>query len=165
MISNNLPRKYFMELPATVIFANYNSPTIGKYSFNGKTNKDIKITKLEPNSVYLINSFSFSVNLPESDYLSSSDPALPLKLYLNTKQSQNILKYPLSLANYQYNSDLNIYIFTSNSDDILQMSLEGQFYQLATMIGLTSLSFVTSFFIYQMDNTRYYADYRGDVQQ
>lgn len=169
MIQVAIPRKNLIQLPAVRVTADYhfNFPTDPPDPLAGRfvVNQDrVKLTNLDRNSIYFISAFSFSSSLPENQYLTSTDPTAPLTIQMKTKQSVHIYKYPISMLTYHQNSELNHFIKTDNSDDELQASFTGSFYQIADTIGLRQIVLQISLFMYQIDNNEYNKFFNSDME-
>lgn len=162
MINVSIPRKNHIQLPAVTINASYNIPTPGKFVCNASR---VNVTELDLNSIYLISGFSFSTSIAESLYLTAIDPTKQLKIQLFTKKNLNVFKYPIPLLKYHENSELNAYVRTSNSTDFLQISGNGEFYQVADLIGITNIVLSISFFLYQIDSNEFNKYYNEDLSK
>jgi len=160
-----------MKVPHTAKFfsssakfeAIYNAITPGRYDF-GKTVlcQNVDAFRLEPGSIYLIESISVGVNVPEEDYFGSIDlfPAVAFKYRI---RGDGVYRDPMALTRYFDGFPCTAWVYSDKSDEFLTMSMNGSCIQLPTMIGIASMKINVSLSCKQIDDQRFNAWFRGKL--
>lgn len=138
----------------SVIVGMLNIPTIGKYNFDYVVNKNVFVTELVANSVYLIDKIAVGGNVAEEVFLDSI--ADPVNITFKTKKGNEFLyKYPYPVLKYTQGWDLTAFSFTNQNEDSLLIDATGILEQTSQLIGVASIIINVSFGIYAIDSTLY----------
>jgi len=160
MITYNLPRK-IRYIPASAIFtAQFNTPTIGKYNFNGQ--QKIFVEKLLPNTVYLIDAFSIAGTVASEDYLSAIE-SIPLLNLRKTLNDENIFDVPMQIQNYSTDRQIVHFFKTGLSNCGLAANLTGKLNQIAAFIGILTISLSINFSLHAIDTSDFEKTYRKEI--
>jgi len=159
MITYQLPKKIRF-IPASAIFtAIFNAPTIGKYDFYGQ--QKVFISKLLPNTIYLIDSFSIAGNIAQEDFLSSIN-IVPLLNLRKTLNNENIFDVPIQIQNYSTDRQI-VHFFKTGLDNCgLCANLTGLLNQTPAIIGIPSISLSINFSLHAVDASDFEKLYRKE---
>jgi hypothetical protein len=159
MITYQLPRKIRF-IPASAIYtATFNTPTIGKYDFNGQ--QKIFVAKLLPNTVYLIDAFSIAANIAQEDFLSSIN-TVPLLNLRKTLNDENIFDVPLQIQNYSTDRQI-VHFFKTGLDNCgLAANLTGILDQTANLVGVSNVTLSINFSLHAVDASDFEKLYRNE---
>ena len=159
MITYQLPRKIRF-IPASALFtATFNSPTLGKYDFNGQQKTFVQ--KLNNNTVYLIDSFSIAGNIAQEDFLSSIN-IVPLLNLRKTLNDENIFDVPLQIQNYATDRQI-VHFFKTGLDNCgLAANLTGLLDQTPALIGISAITLSINFSLHAVDASDFEKLYRNE---
>jgi hypothetical protein len=159
MITYQLPRKIRF-IPASAIYtAAFNTPTLGKYDFNGQ--QKVFVTKLLPNTVYLIDAFSIAANIAQEDFLSSIN-TVPLLNLRKTLNDENIFDVPLQIQNYSTDRQI-VHFFKTGLDNCgLAANLTGILDQTANLVGVSNVTLSINFSLHAVDASDFEKLYRNE---
>ena len=138
----------------------FNAPTPGVYDFtNNAANQNVSVLGLETNTVYMIDRINVGANISEEQFLGSIN-SFPF-LYLRKKQkNKNLYKFPVPIGNLIDNGEMTNFFYTDNKDDELIMTFEGVLNQLASMVGITTVTIQISLNIYMIDSAYFVGSFR-----
>ena len=163
-IINSIPDNSNSVLTVNTFNAVFNAITPGRYDFTQTPgNQNQLVYVLQPRSVYVIDSVSWSANIDSLVYQQAIDPTLTvprvqLKLR-RTGQQIYLEKHPF--IKFYDSLDLMQFFQTKQKDDQLQVSMEGVFTQPAPIVGLATLQCFLQMTLYEINDPawikRYYA--------
>ena len=134
----------------------FSAPFTGIYDFNIAANIGQTLLKLIPNTIYLIDNFSFGGNFPKEEYLSAIDltnlPTITIK-----KKSDKAIVYdkPIILTQFYEDKNAAAFIKSQQENDEALISLSAKFFQTANMIGINPLYLSISFNVFYIDDNEY----------
>lgn len=153
--------------------ADFNSPVVGKYSFNKEAN--IGVVLLQPlvrTSVYLLDRYSFSANVPEGSYLeglqNTDQPAAQLRYQ---KDGTPIYQRPIPCTNYVDNAESLAYFYSQDSSqeqsqaDKVLVDFRGELQQPFSLVGVTTIITNLSFSIYEVIDENWIRVFRERTKQ
>lgn len=148
-------------IPTSTSFSgNFGVPTPGVYDFSSNTaNQNVSVLTLETNSVYLIDRINVGANISEEQYLGSIN-TFPF-LYMRKKaKNRNLYKFPIPIGNLLDNGEMTNFFYTDNKSDELIMTFGGVLNQLASMVGIATVTIQISLNIYQIDSAFFVGAFR-----
>lgn len=155
-------------IPIEVTFnAVYNATTPFQYDFNIPANKHKDLLELEKNKIYLLERFSFSLNIPEADYQTAIDTFPNPFLFLSRKESSDspVYQKPWPLSQYYENNAHIICFETNQSDDVLQATFRAKLDQPASLIPIPELVATWSAQVYEIKDPEWIDWYNGQNGQ
>ncbi|MGB7569592.1 MAG: hypothetical protein WBM07_17140 [Chitinivibrionales bacterium] len=155
MISYKIPKKIRFN-PASAIFtATYNTPTLGKYDFNGQ--KQVFVAKLLPRTAYLIDNVSIGGNISSENYLGAIEnlPSLVLQKSRGTGAGEAIFESSLKILGFSNDRQVAVFFETGANNIDLVATLSGTLLQTAELFGVTAVKLSISFSIYVIDEVSY----------
>ena len=161
MITNAIPHnaKY---VPVSLIFtAQFNTPEIGRYSFDTTVNKGIELLKFQPNTWYFLDSMSIGGTISDEEY-ARSIYRLPSLTFKKSMTGERVYVRSITLPKYSENRELTVFV---NSDkavggtpstvatksDTLIADLEGSLNQIPETVGQSFISLNLAISIFQID--------------
>jgi len=135
-------------------------PTPGVYDFTSNAaNQNVSVLTLEANTVYMIDRINVGANISEEQFLGSIN-SFPV-LYMKKKQkNKNLYKFPVPIGNLIDNGEMTNFFYTDNRDDELIMTFEGILNQLASMVGIATVTIQISLNIYMIDSAWFVGSFR-----
>ena len=152
MIAHTLPRRIRL-IPGSAIFtANFNTPTLGKYDFNGQ--RQTFVFELVPNSVYLLDSITIGGNVSGESFLDSikTTPVLNIQ---KTNDNENIFDKPFPIQGYWTDRQVSRYFKTGLNNCGLQATLTGVLNQIPDFVGIAAISLSINMTLYGIDAAEY----------
>jgi len=132
--------------------ATFNAPTLGQYDFGVAANtRQVVITPLNPNYVYMIDRVSFSASIDEGVYLRSINTLPQFRLFL-TQTQWGVYPRPLPAVNYKDNLEWRFWFWTEKSGENLEVTLTGALNQVAETVGVPTIYANLSFVVYEENN-------------
>jgi len=164
MIAATLPPGSLYRPCAGIYTANYNTPTLGKYSWDTPANTGVQLLKLNKNNIYLLSSLNFSATIANNNYLENISvvPSLDLRLQLAGAQL-NGQGYPL--VTYMQNNEIMIWFWTTQQDDYLISNFRGILNQNAALAAIASVTAQCSLNIFEVTNAAYIAKIKALPQE
>lgn len=152
MIIRNIPEKAKFRPTANVFSAAF----AGVYDFNIAGNQKQKLFDLVPNTVYLLNEFSFAGNIGAEEYLSSLDLLnLPYISISKKHDQQKVYDTPIFLPSFLETREAAAFLKSNQQNDEAQISIAGILKQISTTVGLSPMILTVSFSVYYMDENEY----------
>lgn len=163
MVVFKIPHKNTLVLESVSIPALFNTPLI-EPTFQLRT-YDVEITDLKKNSTYLLDRFSFSCDIEESDYKTALMPQIPSAKIFYGNSSTVATKKDIKLITYYSNTEISTFIKTNSENDTLRIRLSGSLTQISNLVGIYTINFLLSFMIYQIDNNDYNKHFSEELDQ
>lgn len=126
---------------------------LGQYNFGIAANTDQLLFRMQANSVYLIERFSFFAQAAEADWLESMDTAANFPAYrvhYRFDEANSLFPDPIRCVNYVDNAEQLVFFRSTREDEELLISFFGVVNQVAGMVGLDPLLAEVNFTIYQI---------------
>ena len=150
-IIRQLPQNSRYIPTSTEMAATFNAITPARYDFtNTPACQNVIVTKIQPNTVYLIENLSVGGNIPEEDYLGSID-VFPTISFKNSVRNEIVYQNPIAIVNYFDGLEATAFVKSDNKDANLTLSMSGLCKQLPSMVGLTQLRIIISCAIWAVD--------------
>lgn len=161
MIIKALPKTTRFLQPVAVFDAIFNSPTAGRYDLATTANTGVELSSMNDKSIYLIDQYSFSATIADSDYLQAIDTANIPRFRLRTKKTgQRVYQNDMPIINYVDSGEAVAYYASSLASraniggamqpDFLIVDALGALIQPAVLVGLPSVRVQLTFNIYEV---------------
>src|SRR5271157_4952358 len=166
MILTKIPHnaKY---IPASVIAsAQFNTPTVGQYSFVVPGNTSIPLLTYQPNTWYFIDSLSVGGNISEEEYCQSIAvlPSIVFKRLIGFGGvPESVYTYPLPIPKYAENRELAVFTHSDKKDDKLIVDVSGILNQIPATVGISPISLNFAIAIFQMDEKGFNEAMRQEI--
>lgn len=148
-------------IPAVAVAtANFNVGT-GYYEID---ETPVKLFDYRENSIYLLDRYTISANIPQEDFLDCLTDQLPSIDLRKSASRQAPENYNNAAKILQYSDDKSLSIWTKSNfgDDSLQVSFKGILDQNQNTVGRLTIKIYLSFDIYEMDD-KYSAIANADI--
>lgn len=139
--------------------AAFNVPALGQYSFNVAANRGVQIFPITKTSVFLIERYSFSCNIPEGVYLENI-AALPVFRLRRQSDGLVIYKRALPCVNYIDGQEAIVYYNSDNENDFLIADFEGILNQSAPLVGVPVVTAQITLNLYEIVESNWIRKYR-----
>lgn len=154
MVTYKIPHQARFLTTANRFSSVFNS-TPGGYLFTGST----LLLKLQPATVYFINTLSVGGNISEEIYLDAVQ-TFPL-LHVNKKISNAIIyEKPLPISNYFDGNEASTFVISDKYDDELLISFEGVLRGTAALVGISPVTIQVQFNIFAIESSYYAGAFR-----
>jgi hypothetical protein len=158
MVTTTIPPRGIY-LPVSLRFTGlFNTPEIGRYSFNTALNTGREVLKFQANAWYFIDAVAIGGTISELDYCNSID-RIPTLILKKSITGERVYTLPLTIPKYAESRAMCVYC---NSDkgyrdnpDKLTADFEGSLNQIAATVGLPSISLDIVLTIFQIDAAAY----------
>jgi hypothetical protein len=158
MITNVLPKR-IRYVPAAAIFsAPLGVPNAGIFDFNSQ--RQTFIPTLSPNTVYLIDSFSVSGNVPEADFLSSF-LTVPVLTLLNSANNTTLFDSPIQINAFSTDRQICHFFKTGQNNSGIAATLSGQLSLISNFIGIGTVSLSLNLSVHAIDSTEFELDFKA----
>jgi hypothetical protein len=136
--------------------------TPGRYDFAGTaTCQNVAVIELLPGAVYWLSKFSVGGNIPQEDYLGSivDFPQVTVK---RQSRPEAVYRFPITIDKYINNADCGAFVINDRREDNLTVSLSGSCRQLASMVGIATLSLTFSINVFEINEQGFAARFRSN---
>ncbi len=133
--------------------ATFNVPTLTKFDFDIPANQNIEFLTLPKNSLFIIDTMSFSMTIPE-DFFQEARDIVPLLTIRKKANGENISITGHPIVTYLRQLPSLIFVYSSTNDK-LTASLIGTLDQTANLIGINTITASAQFNIYRVKNNIY----------
>lgn len=156
----SLPRGTYFRPCAGIFEAIYNSPTLGVYDFNVDGNTSVELLPLSNSNIYFLAYLSFSATIDPSAYLENIEtiPSLNLKTKLAGGQ---LYGQGLPLVTYLQQSEIAIFFWTEQQNDVLISDFRGVLGQNSSLTGVPTITAQVSLGIHEITDADFIAKIKG----
>lgn len=136
----------------------------GQYTFDQiESNEEQSVLKLLRGTIYLIERVSVGGDIGEEVYRSSIITSPAMANLRRERGKQIVYQQPMPLPNYIDDQDITAWVKSDKDTDVLILTLNGTFNQVAAMVGLATFSIFISYSIYAIESTDFSINFRGDL--
>jgi hypothetical protein len=131
---------------------------LGAYNYGIPANTDQLLLKMQANSVYLLERFSFFAQSSESDWLESMGAEIDFpsyRIHYRYDDSNSLLAEPVRCVNYVDNAEQLVFFRSTREGEELLISFSGIVNQVAGMVGLDPLLCQVNFTLYQVTDSHW----------
>lgn len=141
--------------------ATFNVPALGQYSFNVPANTGQIVFPITKTSVFFIERYSFSCNIPEGAYLENIIAAnVPVFRLRRQADGLVIYKKPLPCVNYIDNAEAIVFFNSDNEFDNLIADFTGILNQSAALVGVPVVTAQVTLNLYEIVESEWIRKYR-----
>lgn len=160
-IQFEVPKNARLISTTNIFTATFNNPTVGVYDFGIAANKQVILTPLLLNTVYLLGRISMGADVDEGNFLDAINtiPRLTLR-----KQIGNEIVYqrPLPMVTYVDDQDMIAWVDSKKANDSLNLEVTGVLNQTAALVGVVTIKINVNYIIYAIESTVFYAKFLGE---
>jgi len=146
-------------VPTGNIFsAVFNATGKGVYDFSSIVNTSQVVIPLQSNSVFFIDTFQLSGNIPETDFISAivKNPELTFR---TLKDGKTIFSNSFSIVDYSERA-VSAFVNSQKKEDSLIVDFSGILKMTENLIGITPINITLSVTIYAIDESEYNRKYQ-----
>jgi hypothetical protein len=139
---------------------NFSAAFTGIYDFNIPANDKQVLFKMQPNTVYFIDNFSFAGNIPREDFLDALLLAEPPRITIKRiSDGQTVYDNPIFLTQFYEDKPATTFLSTRQQGDAALITLNAQLSQTANLIGKSPIVLTIAFNMFYIDDNKYAAAY------
>jgi len=143
-------------IPTVNIFtATFNTPALGKYEFTRVAeNQSQVVLPMTRNQIFFLDRINFGATIPEGDFLLATSvlPEIILKFKVS---GERVFKKPFRIVNYIDSQEISTWIWTHKGDDTLVMDFTGVLNQIASLVGIDTITAHVSLNLYEVSQEQY----------
>jgi hypothetical protein len=158
-VSNRIPQQSRFIATSNIFSAAFNTPVVGKYSFDVAANERQIVIPLQSNTVYLLDRLSFSGTIPQETYFSAID-TLPTITFRYRIGNEVVYMRSIPLIQYSDGKESAAWLLTNKGGEDLVITLRGVLNQTADMVGVDPVKLNVGCEIYAVDEKIYNATFR-----
>lgn len=136
----------------------FNAVFTGDYQFGTPGNTLQTVIALQENTVYYIDNYSVSGNIPKEVFLSSI-AITPTIVFSRRKDKQHVYTRAIPVTHFFEEKAATVFVFSQSKEDALLVSFSGVLSQTADMIGINPLKITVSLSIYASDDPAIHAQF------
>lgn len=144
----------------------FSAPFTGIYDFNIPANQNQTLIKLNPNTVFLLDNFSFAGNISKEDFLSALDLSnLPTVTIRKKSDSSVVYDKPIVLTQFYEDKTASAFLQSQAANDEALITFSAKLNQIAPLIGIDPLLLSLSFNIFYIDSNDYNAAFADSIDK
>lgn len=161
MISLNLPKGSFFRPASKLFTADFNTPELGKYSFNVTANENVDVIGINPSNLYFFSIMNFGATIPESTYLENLEVVPTVDFHLKQSGTQLFGQgYPLT--NYLKNNEISAFFWSRQEKDFLVGTFRGLLGQNGSLAGIPAIIATVAVNIFEITDQKFISDFFSD---